>query len=371
MLRSRVSDEHVATIAHAVLESVTSQAVQAEADYVPALSAGVALRDASAGTATQLLANAHAAAELAATPRSCNLYSPMPQAQMRRRLQIESSLRGAVERRELELVFQPRVAVADFALVGVECLVRWDHPEFGSIRPEEFVAIAEETGIIEDIGHWMLEESCRTLAVWRERYEQRFFVATGVTRRQLRDPRLIDSVRTALERYRLPADALQVEPTEASIADAPDTARAVFEALRSSGVRVGLDDFGTAHSSLGLVRRVTLDSMRLDRALMADLYSDPWAQGVTAAVLAMAKAMQITTVADGVDDPATLEMLRALGCDAAQGLHVAPPMRAREFEEWLERGGAQHLGRDFDTQMARQLELDDGQIDDVMKWANG
>jgi EAL domain-containing protein (putative c-di-GMP-specific phosphodiesterase class I) len=253
----------------------------------------------------------------------------------------------------------------------VECLVRWDHPEFGSIRPEEFVAIAEETGIIEDIGHWMLEESCRTLAVWRERYEQRFFVATGVTRRQLRDPRLIDSVRTALERYRLPADALQVEPTEASIADAPDTARAVFEALRSSGVRVGLDDFGTAHSSLGLVRRVTLDSMRLDRALMADLYSDPWAQGVTAAVLAMAKAMQITTVADGVDDPATLEMLRALGCDAAQGLHVAPPMRAREFEEWLERGGAQHLGRDFDTQMARQLELDDGQIDDVMKWANG
>jgi len=145
----------------------------------------------------------------------------------------------------------------------------------------------------------------------------------------------------------------------------------VAQELRSRGVRVGLDDFGTGHSSLGQIRRVPFNSMKLDRSLMADLYSDPWAQGVTAAVLAMARAMQIRSVADGVDDPATLEMLRALGCDEIQGLHVAPPMKARDFEEWLERGGARHLARDYDTKIARELDLADGPLDDIMKWANG
>lgn len=371
LMRSRVSAEHLATVIHAVLESVTTQAVQTEAEYVPAISAGVALQDGHGQDAAQLLANSHAAAELATTPRSCSFFSPMPQAQMRRRLLIESSLRGAVERRELELVYQPRVSVDCFELAGVECLVRWDHPQFGTIRPDEFISIAEETGMIEDIGRWMLEEACRTVAVWRERYEQKFFVAASVTGRQLRDPGLVAMVQAALERYRLPADALQVELSEACLIDAPDAAHAVLKALRTHGVRVGLDDFGTGHSSLGLVRRVALDSMKLDRALMADLYSDPWAQGVTAAVLAMARAMQIRTVADGVDDPATLEMLRALGCDEAQGLHIAAPMKARDFEEWLEFGGARRLGRTFDEKLEREIDLLDGQVDDVMKWANG
>ena len=111
--------------------------------------------------------------------------------------------------------------------------------------------------------------------------------------------------------------------------------------------------------------------MKLDRSLIADLYTDPWAQGVTAAVLAMARAMQIRSVVDGADDPAALEMLRALGCDEVQGLHVAPPMKARDFEEWLERGGARHLARSFDELIDRELDLLDGPIDDVMKWANG
>jgi EAL domain-containing protein (putative c-di-GMP-specific phosphodiesterase class I)/PleD family two-component response regulator len=371
LLRSRVSAEHIATVTHAVLESISAQALQADAEYVPAISAGVALAEGDTAGAEQLLVNAHSAAELATDPRSCTFYSPLPQAQLRRRLLIESSLRGAVERRELQLVYQPRVAIDTFELTGVECLVRWDHPQFGAIRREEFTAIAEEAGIIDEIGRWMLEEACRTLAGWHERYEQVFFASMRVSGRQLRDPRLVAMIQAAIEGHRLPSAALQIELSEASIIDAPDAAHAVLADLRKRGVRIGIDDFGTGHSSLGQIRRVPFNSMKLDRALMADLYTDPWAQGVTAAVLAMARAMQIRSVADGIDDAGTLDMLRALGCDEIQGQHVSPPLKARDFEDWLERGGARHLGRQRIEELGTALDLPEAAVDDIMKWANG
>jgi EAL domain-containing protein (putative c-di-GMP-specific phosphodiesterase class I)/CheY-like chemotaxis protein len=370
LLRSRIGADHVATAVQAALEAIASEAAQSSGEFAPAVSAGVALAEGGAADVEQLVANAHVAAGSATSPRSCALYSPLPQAHLRRRLLIESSLRAAVERRELQLVYQPRVSLDTFELAGVECLVRWDHEQFGTIRPEEFIAIASETGIIEDIGRWMIDEACRTLAVWRERYEHSFFAATGITLRQLRDPRLVTSIQGALRNYRLPADALQVELPETSMIDAPEAATAMLKQLRDHGARIGLDGFGTGQSSLGVIRRVPFNSMKLDRSLLTDLYTDPWSQGVTAAVLAMARAMQIRTVVDGVDDEATLEMLRALGCDEVQGLHVAPPMRPRDFEEWLERGGARHLGRTFDEMLAREIDLEDGPIDEVMKWAS-
>jgi EAL domain-containing protein (putative c-di-GMP-specific phosphodiesterase class I)/PleD family two-component response regulator len=374
LLRSRVSAEHIATVTHAVLESVSAQALQLDVEYVPALSAGVALAEGDATAAEQLLGNAHAAAELAVDPRSCTFFSPLPQAQARRRLLIESALRGAVERRELQLVYQPRVAIDTFDLTGVECLLRWDSPQFGSVRPDEFIAIAEEAGIIDDIGRWVVDDACRQLAVWHERYAQQFFASTRLSGRQLRDPNLVTMVQAAIERHRLPANTLQVELSETSIIDAPDAADAVLKALHERGVRVGIDDFGTGHSSLGQVRRVPFDSMKLDESLMADLYTDPWAQGVTAAVLAMARAMRIRAVADGIEDPATVEMLRALGCDEIQGKYVAPPMKAKDFEDWLERGGAVHLARQFAVDVSGEPDPPDASdtpIDDVMKWANG
>jgi EAL domain-containing protein (putative c-di-GMP-specific phosphodiesterase class I) len=377
LLRSRLSAEHIATVTHAVLELVSTQALQPGVEYVPAISAGVALAEGDAIDAEQLLSNAHTAAELASDPRSCSFFSPLPQAQLRRRLSIESALRSAVDRRELELVYQPRVAIDTFKLTGLECLVRWDHPQFGRIRPEEFVAIAQESGVIDDIGRWMLEQACRQLAAWHEHYGQQFFAAVSVTGRQLRDPNLVTAVQAAIERHRLPANALQVEVSQGSITDAPDAAHAVLAGLRSHGVRIGIEDFGTGHSSLGQIRRVPFNSMKLDRSLMADLYTDPWAQGVTAAVLAMARAMQIRSVADGIDDPATLDMLRALGCDEIQGQHVALPMKATQLEHWLETGGAAHLALPYNPETRNAYDVpdvsdvSDSAIDDVVKWVNG
>ena len=319
----------------------------------------------------QLIANAHSAAELATDPRGCVLFSPMPQAQLRRRLSIESALRGAVERRELQLLYQPRVAIESFDLTGVECLAHWNSPQFGKIRPGDFIGIAEEAGIIDDIGRWMLDETCRQMAAWHERYDRKFFASLRFTGRQLRDPRLAEAVRAAAERHHLPPEVLQVELSEQSLIEAPEAAHEFLDAVRNAGNRIGITDFGTGRSSLGQIRRLPFNSMKLDAALMADLYTDPWTQGVTAAVLSMARATRIQSVADGIDDVATLEMLRALGFDELQGQYVSPPMRALDFEEWLERGGASHLARGYTVEIEREIDEFDSPIDDIMKWANG
>jgi len=368
LLRSRGSADDVAGTAQGLLEVVSTQSAQANAEYVPAISAGLALAEGRAD-AEQLLGNAHAAASSAADPRSCAFFSRTPQTQLRRRLAIESSLRAALERREMQLTFQPRVSLEDFQLTGVECFLRWDHPQFGTMRPDEFIAIAQESGVVDDIGRWMVDEACRQMSTWRERYQRRFFVSVSVLARQLRNPGLQAAILAAIARQGLPAEALQIEVSERSLIDAPDSAHSFLAGLRKHGVRVGIEDFGTGHSSLGQVRRIEFNSMKLDPRVMSDLYTDPWTQGVTTAVLSMGRANQIRSVADGVDDEASLGLLRALGFDEIQGHCVAPPMKARDLEDWMERGGARHLLINFS--LDEEPDFSDTSIDEVMKWANG
>lgn len=352
LLRSRVSAEHVATVTHTLLELLAAHGQDSTSEYVPAVSAGVALLAGDAVDAEQWVANARSAAESAKEPRSCAFFSPLPQQQARRRLLMESALRGAVERRELSIVFQPRVAIDTGEIVAVECQPRWDNPQFGATRPEEFLALAEESGIIDEIGRWTIEAACRQMADWSERYKGRFVAATRVSAHQLRDPRLVTAIEAGLAHHKVPAALLQIEVPPAALIDAPQAARQALAALNRGGVRVGIYDFGTGQSALGQVRGVPCQSMTLAKSLLTDLYTDPWAQGVTAAVLAMAKAMHIRSVADGIEDSATADMLRALGCEQVQGQYVSPPMKAKDFEYWLECGGATHLGK------AQLLEID-------------
>jgi EAL domain-containing protein (putative c-di-GMP-specific phosphodiesterase class I) len=253
-------------------------------------------------------------------------------------------------------MYQPRVASATLDITGIECLLRWEHPQLGSVGPEEFVPIAEETGLIEQIGDWVLDEACRQLAAWRARFEDEFFVSVNVAARQLRQSNFAARVRAALDKHRLPAHALEIEITETSIVHAPPEVRRMLEALRRDGVRVAMDDFGTGYSSLGQIRRLPLDCVKLDRSLMADLYTDVGAQGVTAAVLAMAKALRIRSVAEGIEDAESLEMVSWLGCDEIQGYYISPPLKARDFAEWLDSGGAVVLARRRAAAIAVELE---------------
>jgi EAL domain-containing protein (putative c-di-GMP-specific phosphodiesterase class I)/DNA-binding response OmpR family regulator/GGDEF domain-containing protein len=348
--------ENLSELICAALARVSGQPTKLEAEFLPAVSAGLALVDGDTTCAEQWLTNAHTASEQAREPRSCELFSPVPLARSRRRMAIESALRRAVEAGELHLVYQPRVASDTLDLKGVECLLRWEHPQLGAVGPEEFVPIAEETGLIDQIGDWALDEACRQLASWRARFEDDFFVSVNIAARQLRQPNFAARLKAALEKNRLPAEALEIEITETSIVHAPPEARRMLEALRREGVRVSMDNFGTGYSSLGQIRRLPFDCVKLDRSLIADLYTDVGAQGVTAAVLAMAKTLRIRSVAEGIEDPESLEMVGWLGCDEVQGNYVSPPLKARDFADWLEGGGAVLLARRRAAAIAIELE---------------
>ncbi len=356
VLQSREPLDGLQELIGSVLARVSGQPTSLGTEYLPALSAGLALVDGNTTDAEQLLTNAQAAAEQAQEPRSCELFSPVPLARSRRRLALESALRRAVDAGELHLMYQPRVASGTLDITGVESLLRWEQPQLGSVGPDEFLPIAEETGLIEPIGEWVLDEACRQLAAWRTRFEDDFFVSVNVAARQLRQPQFADRIKAALDKHRLPAEALEIEITETSIVHAPPTVRRMLEALRRSGVRVSMDNFGTGYSSLGQIRRLPFDCVKLDRSLMADLYTDVGAQGVTAAVLAMAKALRIRSVAEGIEDAESLEMVCWLGCDELQGHYISPPLRPRDFADWMESGGAVALARRRASAIAVELE---------------
>ena len=340
---SRVSVEHVAWVTRSVLASISSRPDCPDAGHIPAVSAGIALWPMDGTDAEDLLSNAQAAAGQAADAGSCEFFSPLPQAISRRQLLVESALRGAIDRGELHLVYQPRVAADTLDFVGAECLVRWVHPQLGCVSPEEFIRIAEETGLIDELGRWVLSEGCRQLADWQRRFGRDFLLSVNVSARQLRDPGLVEAVREAIVASRLPAGLIEIEITETSVIDSPDRARAVLTTLRETGVRVALDDFGTGYSSLAQIRRLPLDCMKVDRTLLADLHLDRGARDVVAATIAMARALRLRSVAEGVEDAATLELLRELGCDEIQGYYVARPMKVAEFEQWFDSGGSSQL----------------------------
>jgi EAL domain-containing protein (putative c-di-GMP-specific phosphodiesterase class I)/DNA-binding response OmpR family regulator/GGDEF domain-containing protein len=342
LIRSRVSAHHLAQVARAALQFASAPEAFGST-HVPAIGAGIAPLVGSAAEAEQIIVNAHAAAEQAREPGSCRLYSSVPQAQSRRRLQIESALRAAVQRQQLHAVYEPRVAIDTLDLVGVECLVRWEHPQFGALRPDEFAEIAEASGSSEEIGRWALDEAAGQVAAWRRRFAKDMFLSLSLSARQLQDGGLVAAVDAALDRHKLPAAALELELAEASIARPADETRTVLAALRTRGVRIAIDEFGTGYSSLSQVRRLAFDCLKVGRSLIAELYTDLGAQGVAAAVLAMARALRVRSVAEGVEDSAAVDMLRALGCDEIQGPYISPPLGARAFEGWLEEGATAHL----------------------------
>ena len=359
LLRSRGSPQQLAEVTRSVLASISHPIMCLGTEYAPAVSAGIALAPKDGDDAERLLTSAHGAAHEATDVRSCEFFSTAQGARSRVRVLMESALRGAIERRELRLAYQPRVTIETLDLTGVECLLRWEHPQFGSVSPEEFVSVAEETGLIDEIGRWVIKEACRQLSDWRERLKGTFFASVKLSGRQLRDPRLVTSIKDILAATQLPGDALELQVREASLIDAPKEVRDRLTALRSVGVRIAIDDFGTGYSSLGLIRRMPFDCMKLDRSLIADLYSDLGATGVTAAVVAMARALRICSVAEGIEDAATLDMIRSVGCDEIQGFYVSRPLSAGDFEQWLTAGGAAALRVRETMVLDAELEAED------------
>ena len=248
------------------------------------------------------------------------------------RLALELDLRHALERGELHLNFQPIVQAATGSVDGVEALLRWSHPTRGLVPPDAFVSVAEDSGLIVEIGSWVLRESCRHVSAWRRALPTagNLHVAVNLSARQLRDPGLVDLVAEALTEFDLPPDALWLEITESMLMENPTAATDILSALRDLGVGLSIDDFGTGYSSLAYLKRFPVDRVKIDRSFVEGLdRRDSSEESLVAAIIAMAGALGMTTIAEGVETVGQQQRLTMLGCEFAQGHFYAPAVAPR------------------------------------------
>jgi predicted signal transduction protein with EAL and GGDEF domain len=299
------------------------------------VSTGIVVWPLDGQDAETLLENARttAARGTLAAESHYEFFTSEVQQRARRLIDLESAMHGALERGELSLVFQPRIRLADRAIRGAEALMRWNHPELGSVSPAEFIPIAEDSGLIGAIGSWALHEACTQVAAWRSRSRLELIVSVNVSPHQLRAPRaLVDDVLVALRHAGLPASALELELTESMMITAAGDALGALQELRDIGVSIALDDFGTGYSSLGYLRRLPVDCLKIDRSFVSDLSDDEGAERVLQAILAIAGALRLHTVAEGISTPAQFETLSRLGCLEGQGFLLAKPLDANALE---------------------------------------
>jgi len=251
-----------------------------------------------------------------------------------RQLQLESALRRALERNELLLHYQPQLAADGQTLVGVEALLRWRHPEFGMVSPAEFIPLAETSGQIVAIGEWVLRTAVQQLKSWMDAGLAPMVIAVNLSAVQFRHPGLPDTVQRALADAGLPARHLELELTESVTAN-PTAAIGMMDALHALGVRLSLDDFGTGYSSLSYLKRFPLHTLKIDQSFVRDIDSDPDDRAIVRAVIQMARALNLQTIAEGVETEAQHQFLRREGCDMVQGYRFCRPMDAASLEAWI------------------------------------
>ena len=251
------------------------------------------------------------------------------------RLALEVGLRGAIERGELFLHYQPQLDVASGRVVAVEALARWEHPERGLIPPLKFIPVAEETGQIETIGSWVLNQALNQVAQWRARGFSQLRVAVNMSAHQMRGDAFVNEVANALQRLGLPGNALELEITESVAMRDPVRTGVLLRQLRGLGVALAIDDFGTGYSSLAYLKQLPLSCLKLDRSFVMDIEHDPNDAAISAAAIQLAHSLGLAVVAEGVENTAQMEYLRGLKCDTVQGYFIGRPMSAEACGRFL------------------------------------
>ena len=267
----------------------------------------------------------------------------------RTRLELERGLRRALECGEFRVHYQPQVRTEDGRLAGVEALVRWQQPDGQLVPPQQFIPVAEEIGLIEAIGAWVLDEACRQLAEWR-RADPAFAglrMAVNLSARQLRAEDLVERVAAVLARHGLARDDLELEITESLAMNDPEQAIARLQALRALGVRLAIDDFGTGYSSLVYLKRLPIQALKLDREFVRDIELDDSNTAISIATLALAASLGLEVVAEGVETAAQRDFLLRYHCTYLQGFGIARPMPGADFPAWLENYRTSLLAGDF------------------------
>jgi diguanylate cyclase (GGDEF)-like protein len=329
---ARADAEEIGKRANAVL----SAPFQVEGvDLRVSSSIGIAFYPTDGGSAESVLAHADAAM-YCAKERGRNNYqcfSPGMKSVALERVSLESELHQALQLEQFELFYQPKVDTASGDIHSAEALIRWRHPQRGLIQPMEFIPLAEECGLIHEIGAWVLREACRQCAVWQRAGQPPLRVAVNVAASQFRRGDLFEVVRGALQASQLDPRFLEIELTESAVMTNPEDSAAVLEQLSRMGVLVSVDDFGTGYSSMSYLRSFPIDKLKIDRSFIADLTTRADDASIVRAIVSLAHGLRLKVVAEGVETLEQLKFLQSVGCDQYQGYHFSEPLPAAEFAE--------------------------------------
>ncbi|MDO9032811.1 MAG: EAL domain-containing protein [Hydrogenophaga sp.] len=333
LLPDLVNVDDALPIAQKILAELERPFLIDDREFRATASVGIATYPRDGLTAEQLLRNADIAMyQVKSSGRNGGrMFSAEMNTGYAKRLVLEHDLRDAIAQGQFEAHYQPQVSMRQGRVVGVELLIRWRHPTLGLLLPGQFVALAEETGMICGLSDWVLETACRQLALWHGLGHRHLRMAVNLSPLELARTDIVDRVTAPLLRHALPAGALEVEITENLLLEDGASIVEKFEHLRAQGVRVAIDDFGTRYSSLNYLRRFPVDSLKIDQSFVRDLSPDSAESPIIQAIIGIARGFNLHVVAEGVESEHQLQTLQALGCDEMQGYLLGRPMSAQSL----------------------------------------
>jgi len=261
-------------------------------------------------------------------------------------LELEDSLRKAIANGDLELHYQPKLSIRSRQVIGVEALLRWTHPERGPVSPAKFVPVAEQAGLIADLGRWVLEAACRQLEAWSGTSLEAIRIAINLSGEQFRDENVDKEIIAAVARHNFDRKRLELELTESTLMKDVGATVKTLQRLKAEGMSIAVDDFGTGYSSLSYLKQFPIDALKIDRAFVSEIDSGGNDRSICAAIIALAKSMDLKVIAEGVETADQLKHLRFLGCDEIQGYFFARPMPAEAVTEFLQRHAQRIATRD-------------------------
>ncbi|MGQ0651367.1 MAG: EAL domain-containing protein [Betaproteobacteria bacterium] len=339
--------DDAAIVAQKILERLAAPVAIGGQELFTSASVGISTCPADGADAETLLGAADAAMYRAKESgrNGFQFFTAEINQRTRARAQLGHELRRAIERREFELAYQPKVDLAGGEVCGAEALLRWRHPERGKIEPVEFIPVLEETGLIVQVGEWVLRQACEDVKRWREAGLPPTPVAVNLSARQFRQQDLDARLRGIVEAAGVDASLIELEITESHLMHDPEHAVRVLRSLGAAGLRIAIDDFGTGYSSLAYLTRFPLTSLKIDRSFVADALEDEADATIVRTIVDMAHTLGFTVIAEGVETDQQAAFLRALGCEAGQGFLFAGPMPAADFAAYIESAQASTSAR--------------------------
>jgi EAL domain-containing protein (putative c-di-GMP-specific phosphodiesterase class I) len=263
------------------------------------------------------------------------------------RLKLENKLRKVLRKDELRVYYQPQIELSNGKLIGMEALVRWQNPEWGLVSPAKFVPIAEETGLIIDIGEWVLRTACKQNKAWQRAGHPPTRVSVNLSSRQFQIPNLLEVIKDALDESELEPKYLELELTESVLLeDSIDKKNSIFSTLselQTMGVKIAIDDFGTGYSSLSYLKRFPVNTLKIDRSFVKDICTNNDDAAITSAIIAMAHSLRLSIVAEGVEDADQLAFLKKRECEVIQGYYFSRPLSASDMTKKFETIGTQAI----------------------------